>query len=111
MKRIYLLTAIVLLPVTVFAQHPYSRGGSPMYWALVGAFGGLLYYLIPVGFSFLMGAIKRMLRKDNNDADDTGTEGEVSDLEIETVELTKKEEAEGATEDIKTNETITDVPI
>lgn len=58
-KRLYILLPAILFCTLVFSQHPHSRGGSPFYWALVGAiaYGGL--YLIYLLFGYLIKLVKR----------------------------------------------------
>ena len=63
-KRLYTLVPAILFCTLVFSQHPHSRGGSPFYWALVGAvaYGGV--YIIYLVFGYLIKSLKRNKTKE-----------------------------------------------
>ena len=46
MKRLYLFVPAILFCTLAFSQHPHSRGGNPLYWALVGGMAYVGFYLI-----------------------------------------------------------------
>lgn len=87
-KRQYVLVIVVLFSTTVFSQHPHSRGGNPLYWALVGAGGALINYLIYLGLSNLIAYIKGKKKKGK----DTCVEAQTDDWEIRTMEPIEKKE-------------------
>ncbi len=44
MRRLSVLVTVLCICEVVFAQHPHARGGSSLYWALVGGVGALFIY-------------------------------------------------------------------
>ena len=54
MRRLYVTVTILLLCSIAFAQHPHSRGGNPLYWAIVGGLGALITYLLYLSFGWLI---------------------------------------------------------
>lgn len=59
MKRLYVLLTASFVCAVVLAQHPNSQGGSPFYWALIGAiaYGG--FYVIYLLLGYLIKILKR----------------------------------------------------
>ena len=82
MKRLYVLLTTSFVCAAVLAQHPHSRGGSPFYWALVGAiaYGG--FYIIYLLCGYLMKLIKKNRLKDHtsNEIPVNGTTFQDSDV-------------------------------
>lgn len=68
MKRLIVLLSVFTYCTVAIAQHPYSKGGNPLYWALVGGISAGLYYAIFRGIPFIMSLFKR--RENNNENDD-----------------------------------------
>ena len=64
MKRLYALILAILFCTLAFSQHPYSRGGNPFYWALVGGISAGMLYVFYLLFGLLVNMIKRFKRKD-----------------------------------------------
>ena len=64
MKRLYALIQAILFCTLAFSQHPYSRGGNPFYWALVGGISAGMLYVFYLLFGLLVNMIKRFKRKD-----------------------------------------------
>ena len=82
------MAAIQYAAIT-FAQHPYSSGGNPLYWALVGAIGAVFSYLVYFGFSLVAAYINRKPKKTEN----TSTKEQTNNVEIEMTEQTEKEQS------------------
>ena len=55
MKRLFVLSIVLLNCAVLYSQHPGSHGGSPLHWALVGGIGALVTY----GIYYLVGLIMR----------------------------------------------------
>ena len=82
------MAAIQYAAIT-FAQHSYSSGGNPLYWALVGAIGAVFSYLVYFGFSLVAAYINRKPKKTEN----TSTKEQTNNVEIEMTEQTEKEQS------------------
>ena len=65
-KRLYIVVPSLLFCTLAFSQHPHSQGGSPIYWALVGAisYGG--FYIIYLLFGYLIKFAKRYKTKEQS---------------------------------------------
>lgn len=73
MKRLIVLLSVLCTFATAFAQHPHSKGGGPLYWALVGGISAVLYYAIFRGIPFILSLFKK--RKRNNDDENVADSG------------------------------------
>ena len=76
MKRLYALLTASFVCAIVLAQHPYSRGGNPLYWAIVGGIGALLVYAFYWSVSFILSLFKRHRR---NCVDDGNAENQMKE--------------------------------
>ncbi len=66
MKRLYVFVPAILCCTLAFSQHPHSRGGNPLYWALVGGISAGMLYVFYLLFGSLANIIKRLKRGDFN---------------------------------------------
>jgi len=73
MKRLYVLLTATFVCAVVLAQHPHSRGGSPFYWALVGAivYGGIYIIYLLCGYLIKLIKIKKRNRARNLTSNET----------------------------------------
>ena len=76
MKRLYALLTASFVCAIVLAQHPHSRGGNPLYWAIVGGIGALLVYAFYWSVSFILSLFKRHRR---NCVDDGNAENQMKE--------------------------------
>ncbi len=59
-KRFYVLFVLAFTCcTTAFPQHPYSHGGNPLYWAIVGAISAAIIYIFYWGIYYLRDLVKR----------------------------------------------------
>lgn len=88
-KRLYVLFVLAFTCcTTTFAQHPYSRGGSPLYWAIVGAISAAIIYCFYWGIFFLSNLFKG--KKNNTQNADVI---EANSVEIATKESDKNQDS------------------
>lgn len=84
----------------VFAQHPGSRVGNPLYWGIVGGIGALICYLLYLGVGLVVGLIKaRQTRKGitKGNSQESPNVGETKELELnKDNHYTQEEDAKGA---------------
>ena len=66
MKRLNIFVQAFMFCTLAFSQHPGSRGGNPLYWALVGGISAGLFYIIYILFVFFMKLVKRIKSCDFN---------------------------------------------
>ena len=66
MKRLYVFVLAILCCTLAFSQHPHSRGGNPLYWALVGGISAGMLYVFYLLFGLLANIINRLKRGDFN---------------------------------------------
>lgn len=65
MKRLYVLTMLVLSCTLAFSQHPYSHSGGAFYWAIIGGISAVLLYLLRFLLIFFIATIKGAYKKWN----------------------------------------------
>lgn len=66
MKRLYVFLQAILFCSFAFSQHPYSRGGNPLYWALIGGISAVVIYVFYLLLGWLMNLFKRLKWRDFN---------------------------------------------
>lgn len=66
MKRLFVFISAILCCTLAFSQHPHSRGGNPLYWALIGGISAGMLYVFYLLFGLLANIIKRLKRGDFN---------------------------------------------
>lgn len=66
MKRLYVFVLAILCCTLAFSQQPHSRGGNPLYWALVGGISAGMLYVFYLLFGLLANIINRLKRGDFN---------------------------------------------
>ena len=66
MKRLYVFIQLFLFCTLAFSQHPHSRGGNPLYWALVGGISAVMFYVLYLLFGLLTNFIKRQKQREFN---------------------------------------------
>ena len=64
--RLYWLLVAIISFSQTFAQHPHSRGGSPLQWALVGGLSAGLIYVFYLLFGLLVKFIRRLKQREFN---------------------------------------------
>lgn len=105
MKRLIIILSVFCYYGIAIAQHPHSRGGGPLYWALVGGISAVLYYAISKGVPFILSLLKK--RKKNNDkesfVDSRVNEPEDTEPDIVTVDENNSEENQLLVELINNN--------
>ena len=89
MKRLIVLLSVFAYCTVAIAQHPHSKGGNPLYWALVGGISAGLYYAIFRGIPFIISHLKR--RKKNND-DESIVESRVIETENKELDIISTDE-------------------
>ena len=62
MKRLFVFISAILCCTLAFSQHPHSRGGNPLYWALIGGISAGMLYVFYLLFGLLANIIKRLKR-------------------------------------------------
>lgn len=66
MKRLYVFIQLFLFCTLAFSQHPHSRGGNPLYWALVGGISAVMFYVLYLLFGLLTNFIKQQKQREFN---------------------------------------------
>ena len=64
MKRLNIFVQAFLFCTLAFSQHPGSRGGNPLYWALVGGISAGILYVFYLLLGLLVNIIKRLKHRD-----------------------------------------------
>ena len=64
MKRLYVFVQVFLFCSLAFSQHPYSRGGNPLYWALVGGISAVMFCVFYLLFGLLVKFVRELKLRD-----------------------------------------------
>lgn len=69
MKKLYIFLYAFFCYTATFAQHSYSDGSNPLYWAIVGGISSALIYLLYIGFVYGISFIRRIFKNKQCDSE------------------------------------------
>lgn len=103
-KRLSFFAILLLFCEMVLAQHPHSRGESPLYWALVGGISAILLFAFYWSASFVLSLFMRnRQRSDENIVDSRSEEINTIESGIDAPSTNNEKNTTPPDESMKTN--------